>query len=187
MATPNGYQITETIFSNQFTRVFRAQREADGLSVILRTGGEQAMPSQCARLSYVADVLKKFQHRNISELIEWNDTSSQCWLVLEDIHAIDLMNYLDRFDKHRLPLEIFWPLALQIADALSVIHHEQVIHKDLHPRNIVVNPDTLQCQIIDFGLASLLTREQPTLTSPNQLQGSLSFLSPEQTGRIKPM
>lgn len=184
MPTLNAYQITETIFSNRFTQVFRAIRKADGLSVILRTGGEQPMPSQCARLSYVADVLKKFHHPNISELIEWIDAPNQCWLVLEDIQAIDLRNYLERFDKQRLPLEIFWPLAIQLADALSIIHHEQVIHKDLHPRNIVVNPETLQCQIIDFGLASLLSREQPTLSSPNQLEGSLSFLSPEQTGRM---
>ena len=184
MPTPNGYQVTETIFSNRYTQVFRARRDSDGLSVILRTSGEQALPSQCARLSYVADVLKKFQHPNISALIEWLDTPGQCCLVLEDIHAIDLRHYLERFDQQRLPLEIFWPLAIQLAEALSVIHHEHVIHKDLHPRNIVVNSDTLHCQIIDFGLASLLSREQPTLTSPNQLEGSLSFLSPEQTGRM---
>lgn len=180
----NGYQISETIFSSRFTQVFRACRDSDGLSVILRTGGPQPLPSLCARLSYVADVLKKFQHPNISALIEWVDTPGQCWLVMEDIQAIDLRHYLERFDQQRLPLEIFWPVAIQLAEALSIIHHQQVIHKDLHPRNIVVNPDTLQCQIIDFGLASLLSREQPTLTSPNQLQGSLSFLSPEQTGRM---
>jgi len=65
-----------------------------------------------------------------------------------------------------------------------MIHHAQVIHKDLHPGNIIINPNTLSVQIIDFGLASLLSREQPALTPPDSIEGVLSYISPEQTGRM---
>ncbi|KZZ80427.1 hypothetical protein A3766_23535 [Oleiphilus sp. HI0132] len=97
---------------------------------------------------------------------------------------MDLKRYAESQDSHQLPVPLFLDIAIQLADALDAIHHAQVIHKDLHPGNIVLNPDTGRVQIIDFGLASLLTREQPAIIEPDKLEGILSYISPEQTGRM---
>ena len=48
--------------------------------------------------------------------------------------------------------------------------------------NIIVTPDLAQIKITDFGIASLLSRENPTVSSANRLEGTLCYLSPEQTG-----
>ena len=180
----NGYKITDTVFSTPATGVYHGIRESDQLPVILRTCGEQANSSQWARLSSSVAILQGFDHPNIVKAVDYIDQSSLPCLVMEDIGGINLRQYADTFENKQLPIDVFLNIAIQLADALSVIHHAQVIHKDLHPGNIVINPETLNVQIIDFGLASLLSREQPALAPPENLEGVLAYISPEQTGRM---
>jgi len=180
----NGYKINDTVFSTPTTSVYHGIRESDQLPVILRTCGEQANSSQWARLSSSVAILRGFDHPNIVKVVDYTDQSSLPCLVMADIGGIDLRKYADTFEYKQLPIEVFLNIAIQLADALSVIHHAQVIHKDLHPGNIVINPETLNVQMIDFGLASLLSREQPALAPPENLEGALAYISPEQTGRM---
>jgi len=58
------------------------------------------------------------------------------------------------------------------------------MHKDINPSNIVWNPDTNQLKIIDFGISTELSREHPEIRNPNVLEGTLAYMSPEQTGRM---
>jgi len=180
----NAYLISDALFSSPSTQVYKGIRKSDQRAVILRTSGEQASASQFARLSSSAEILRSFDHPNIVKVLDIVEHAGQPWLVMEDKHSIDLQQYIQHFDQKQLPIETFLNISTQLADALSVIHHAQVIHKDLHPGNIVINPDTQDVQIIDFGLASLLSREQPALEPPENLEGALSYISPEQTGRM---
>ncbi len=59
-----------------------------------------------------------------------------------------------------------------------------IIHKDINPSNIVFNPVTSQLKIIDFGVATHLSRETLTIKNLKVLEGSLAYISPEQTGRM---
>ncbi|MCP4996169.1 MAG: AAA family ATPase, partial [Gammaproteobacteria bacterium] len=67
---------------------------------------------------------------------------------------------------------------------LSYIHQHNVIHKDMNPGNILFNPETTQVQIIDFGISTELSREQHDVNVANHLEGTLAYISPEQTGRM---
>ncbi len=75
-------------------------------------------------------------------------------------------------------------VGVQVAEALAEIHAAHIIHKDLNPANILYNPNTGQVKLIDFGLASRLSRETPRLSSPEVMEGTLAYISPEQTGRM---
>jgi serine/threonine protein kinase len=57
------------------------------------------------------------------------------------------------------------------------------VHKDIAPKNIVVNLQTLQVQLIDFSI-SRCCRMRPKISHPNLLEGTLAYMSPEQTGRM---
>jgi len=184
MLNPSDYKITETLITSPSSCVYRATRQNDQNAVILRTCGELASTSQRARLSSSVEILKTFDHPHIVKIVDVIEYSGRPCLVMTDTHSIDLWQYAETFEHKKLPLEAVLNIAVQLADALSVIHHAQVIHKDLHPGNVVINPDTLNVQIIDFGLSSLLSREQPTLAPPENLEGILSYISPEQTGRM---
>ncbi|MBF0443254.1 MAG: protein kinase [Oligoflexales bacterium] len=59
-----------------------------------------------------------------------------------------------------------------------------VIYKDICPRNILYKTSTNELKIIDFNIASDLTRDV-CKSSYHKLEGSLDYMSPEQTGRLK--
>src|SRR3712207_3810927 len=73
---------------------------------------------------------------------------------------------------------------MDLTDILGRIHAAGVIHKDINPGNIVLNLDTGVVKIIDFGIATRFNRTNPTFKSPHVLEGTLAYLSPEQTGRM---
>ncbi|HLO48477.1 MAG TPA: AAA family ATPase, partial [Kamptonema sp.] len=83
-----------------------------------------------------------------------------------------------------LPLAEFLNIALQLTDILHYLYQNCVIHKDIKPANILINPDTKQVKLIDFSISSLLPRETQEIQNPNVLEGTLAYLSPEQTGRM---
>ncbi|HEY9806032.1 MAG TPA: protein kinase, partial [Candidatus Obscuribacterales bacterium] len=127
-------------------------------------------------------------------------------LITEDFGGTSLSHYIDQyFDQQRtsaessqpdgevslnpsdsscLSISDFLAIALQLADTLGELYHHRIIHKDIKPANILINPETKQVKLIDFSLASLLPRETQEIRSSNILEGTLAYLSPEQTGRM---
>ena len=83
-----------------------------------------------------------------------------------------------------LPLDKCFNIAIQIVQTLEGLYHNRVIHKDIKPQNILINPQTKQVKLIDFSISSLLPRESQEIINPNVLEGTLAYISPEQTGRM---
>ncbi|MDX5340150.1 MAG: AAA family ATPase [Cyclobacteriaceae bacterium] len=80
--------------------------------------------------------------------------------------------------------EIFLKLALSINQILIELHSENIIHKDISSNNIIVNLSDGVAKIIDFGIASKLSLKEQHLGNPEHLDGTLEYISPEQTGRM---
>lgn len=177
------FETMDVLYQTPSTSVERALSDRYGPVIVKRclAGISEA---QRNRFLFSAELLQKFEHPNIVPVLDVLEESNLPYLVLDDNGSQDLHAYAEGFPSHQLPLETFLLIAIQLADALGVIHHAQVIHKDLHPGNVVIQPDSLKVRIIDFGLASLLSREQPVLAPPENLEGVLAYLSPEQTGRM---
>jgi serine/threonine protein kinase len=102
-------------------------------------------------------------------------------LVMADTGGISLREYIK---NSILSLEEFLAVAIQLSDILHDLHQNRVIHKDIKPANILIHPETKQVQLIDFSIASLLPKETQEIKSPNGLEGTLAYISPEQTGRM---
>ncbi|MEM7035008.1 MAG: serine/threonine-protein kinase PknK, partial [Chloroflexota bacterium] len=108
------------------------------------------------------------------------ETDQNRWvMILEDfggtsLTELALARSLTTFD--------FLQLALQITQAVRALHHQQIIHLHLTPDNIIINRQTNQLKLIDFGLASKLIPDQAPTPAP--MSGTLAYLAPEQTGRI---
>jgi len=84
------------------------------------------------------------------------------------------------------PMEIvrFLRLAIALAAALGRLHARGLIHKDIKPTNIIVNPTTCQVWLTGFGIASRLPRERQSPEPPEFIAGTLPYMAPEQTGRM---
>lgn len=180
-----GYQPLDTLFTNARIKITRALRLSDNRTVILKQlSGEFPEASQISRLAFCYELLKKFDHPNIIKVIEFIPGKPSPTVVLEDDGCIDIVQYQKSLHENQLPVRDFLKIAIQLAEAIGEIHQAQVIHKDLHPGNILITPSTNQIKIIDFNLASFLSRDQPTLENPEKIEGMLDFISPEQTGRM---
>ena len=101
-------------------------------------------------------------------------------LVLEDPGG----ETLDRFLPGPMEMTRFLRFGAGIATALSGLHEKGLIHKDVKPANVLVNPETGQARLMGSGIASRLPREHQTPQPPEFIAGTLLYMAPEQTGRM---
>ena len=185
MFTLSGYNIIEQVYADQTTQLQRALRLCDEQPVILRHLNRGHLSTKhLYRFTYAHELLKRFDHPNIVTVRDWIESDDGPVMILEDVGGIGLKRYLDKAANNQLPIEIFFKIAVQLVNVLGEIHQERLIFKNLHTRNILINPDDASVQVFDFDLASLLTHEQPSLKPPEQIEGELDYISPEQTGRM---
>ena len=118
----------------------------------------------------------------VFRLEEYNDLSQPGYaLIMEDFGGVSL----DLYDRdYTLSLADVLNIAIQLADTLHEIGKHRIIHKDIKPSNILINPTTKQVKLIDFGIASRLPCETGEILHPQYLEGTLAYISPEQTGRM---
>lgn len=102
-------------------------------------------------------------------------------LVLEYVAGQTLRQ---AYVEQRQPLVDFLRVAVRIAQALGELHQHHLIHRDINSRNILVNQETGQIKIIDFSLASRLEIQIQNRGNPEDLAGTLAYISPEATGRV---
>jgi serine/threonine protein kinase len=74
--------------------------------------------------------------------------------------------------------------AVGLATALGGLHKRELIHKDVKPANVLVNPATGQVRLMGFSIASRLPHERQTPEPPEFIAGTLAYMAPEQTGRM---
>ncbi len=177
-----GYQIIEEIYESSISRVYRGYREQDNQPVILKLlNQEYPAPEAIARYKLEYEITRSLNIEGVIKAYSLEKYRNSLAIVLEDFGGKSLKMLSNR---QKLNLSDFLTLAIQIVDILGEIHKQNIMHKDINPSNIVFNPETQQIKIIDFGISTVLCRENPALCNPNVLEGTLAYMSPEQTGRM---
>ena len=185
------YLLTEKIYESANSEVYRGLRNSDRQSFILKVLKQEYPTPQ--ELTHYKQEYEITRHLNLDGAIKaygLEPYQSTLVIVLEDFGASSLTELMN---NSHLPNQVgevgqqiqeFLRLAIKITEALGQIHAANIIHKDINPSNIVLNPKTKEVKIIDFGLSTILTRENPILKDPHVLEGTLAYISPEQTGRM---
>lgn len=83
-----------------------------------------------------------------------------------------------------MPLGRFLTLAIALSGAVLQMHEAGLIHKDIKPRNVLVDLSGDRAWLTGFGIASRLPRERQTPAPPEVIAGTLAYMAPEQTGRM---
>ncbi|MBD2743567.1 hybrid sensor histidine kinase/response regulator [Coleofasciculus sp. FACHB-1120] len=178
-----GYELVEALHEGINTVIYRASRQLDETSTIVKAiKAEYPTLEELTRLKHEYKILENLVDiEGIVKPLALENYQNGLALILSDFGAISLKNYISDCS---LDLSEFLNIAIQLASTLAQLHSAQIIHKDIKPQNIIINPETKQVKIIDFSIASRLERENQTLGNPTLLEGTLAYMSPEQTGRM---
>ena len=178
---PPQYTVTETVWKDGRKALYRAIRVADHVPVVLKTlEPERCRPRDLERLRHEHEIANALDVRAVVKPLALETYQGLPVLVLEDFGG----RSLDRVIAGPVATDTFLDLAVRIAGAVSELHRHGVIHRDLKPENILVHPSTLEVKLADLGLATRLPREQQAARPPPLIEGSLPYMSPEQTGRM---
>ncbi|MEH2229272.1 MAG: ATP-binding sensor histidine kinase [Nostoc sp.] len=181
-----GYRIYDLLYNGSRTLVYRGYRESDSLPVVIKLL-KNPYPSFNELLSFRNQytIAKNLNSPLIVQTYNLQAYQNGYALVMEDFGGISLKNYFTSEEgRYIVSLEEFLRIAIALCNTLDILYRERIIHKDIKPANILINPETKQVKLIDFSIASLLPRETQTLINPNVLEGTLAYISPEQTGRM---
>ncbi len=180
-----GYELGEFLYESRGSIIYRATSIAEQTPCILKIlKGDYPSNEQLDRFRKEYYTTEQFHVDEIIKPLGLYANGESLFIALEDFGGESLEKALG---SKALDVATFLDIAIKITTALSHIHHQQIIHKDINPSNVVWNATTNQVKIIDFGISSRLSREAPALASPNRLEGTLSCMSPEQTGRMNRM
>ncbi|MGD1903479.1 MAG: AAA family ATPase [Geitlerinemataceae cyanobacterium] len=176
------YQETETLYTGLRTLVFRALHQRDRkpfIVKVLRNSHPSFSELVAFRNQYV--ITQHLDSPLIVKPLGLERCGNGYALVMPDEGAVSLASYWYSADRGMGEL---LEIAIQLAEALHVLAGQQIIHKDIKPANILIHARTKQIQLIDFSIASWLPKEQQQFVNPAGLEGTLAYLSPEQTGRM---
>jgi serine/threonine protein kinase len=166
----------------------------DGEFILYRAHGKQIEPPSVLLVAPAStrpgpETLKKLDEYSLrSELdsawavrpLALSERSEPITLVLEDPGG----ETLDGLISGPMEMMQFLGFAVGLATALGRLHEKKLIHKDVKPTNVLVDPATGQVRLIGFGIASRLRREHQAPEPPEVIAGTLPYMAPEQAGRM---
>lgn len=175
VVTIPGYQVSEELYNGSRTLVYRAVRESDQQPVVIKLlKNPYPSFSELVQFRNQYTITKNLNSPLIVQTYSLEPYQNGYALVMEDFGGISLKTEMGA-KQHSL--REFLSLAISLCETLDILIRSRIIHKDIKPANILINPETKQVKLIDFSIASLLPRETQTLISPNVLEGTLAYIS----------
>ena len=179
-----GYRVIELLHEGKNSRVYRAIHMTDGAQVALKTpatpfpsGGR--LTTFRKEFFYLSNQLALVP--DLPRSIESFEYGSSIVNVIGYLPGMPLA-YLKRQQELELCEAIY--VFKRLSSILSAVHRQRVIHQDVNPSNILYHPTSGNVFLIDFNSACDLPINPEPKRISEQINGTLAYISPEQTGRI---
>ncbi|XP_034751603.1 serine/threonine-protein kinase ULK1 isoform X1 [Etheostoma cragini] len=165
-----------------FAVVFKGRhREKHDWEVAVKCINKKNLAKSQTLLGKEIKILKELKHENIVALLDFQETASSVYLVMEYCNGGDLADYLH--SKGTLSEDTIRVFLQQIAGAMRVLQGKGIIHRDLKPQNILLSyppgrkshSNNTCIKIADFGFARYLQNNMMAAT----LCGSPMYMAPE--------
>lgn len=178
-----GYTIIEKLRQNNNVTLFRATRTGKEESCILKvversvTGNLKAV----SNLRHEYRLLREIDSPHVVKVLDWIEDKAYACLSLEDINGNSLK---DTLPSGGVGLNEFMEIASRIVGGLIALHLRNIIHKDINLFNIVWDRQSRLLKIIDLNIAGKFDSRISFNENPEELEGTIAYMSPEQTGRM---
>jgi len=171
------YHVTEMLFEDRRTQLFRAARNTDGLPVILKALTPRHGPRDLDHLRNAYTIGRRLSLSSVVSPLALDTYRHRPALITEDFGEA-----LSRQLGAATETGRFLSVAVRIAAAVVDIHRQGVVHKDLKPESILVHPETGEVKITNLEIAAFVPCGPSAVRSARLIEGSLPYMSPEQTG-----
>lgn len=172
----NRYQITERIGIGGMAEVYRAQDNVLGRLVAVKVMLPQyaADPNFTARFKQEAAAAANLQSPYIVNVYDWGQDDGTYYIVMEFVRGSDLKTAIN--ERGAINQRKVAEIGSQVCQALTVAHNLDIIHRDIKPQNIMVQPDG-NVKVMDFGIARA---KNSVMTQTSSVLGTAHYISPEQ-------
>jgi len=181
MISISDYQLIELIYESINSLVYKGFSEKTNLPIIVKFL-KQEYPDREEIIRYKQEftITSSLSLDNIIKAYCLKKYQNTLAIIFEDFGGKSLDIHLKECD---FTINKIIEIAIKITSGLEAIHRANIIHKDINSSNIVYNSNSEEIKIIDFGISAILPRENPNLKNIDEIEGTLSYISPEQTGR----
>ncbi|MDO4796860.1 MAG: Stk1 family PASTA domain-containing Ser/Thr kinase, partial [Coriobacteriales bacterium] len=171
------YTVQDKIGTGGMAIVYRGVDDVLGRTVAIKTMLPQYANDQsfAARFKQEAQAAAALQSPYIVSVYDWGKDSDTYYIIMEYLRGTDLKSGIRKHGA--LDCRKVAQIGSQISQALSVAHRHDIIHRDIKPQNIMVQPDG-NVKVMDFGIARA---KNSHLTADNSVLGTAHYVSPEQT------
>ena len=169
----------QPIHSGSRHQLYRFRRLSAAV-IIKRDAPESTSERAAASVRHEFELLRDITLPGIVRVLGLVDTGSGLALAMEDAGDSNLAL---RMQSGPLSIAACLDVAVQLAEAVARLHDAQIIHRDIHPGNVVWDSEREVATLCDFAIARTLPTLVMESPNPNQLEGTLPYMSPEQTGR----
>ena len=175
------YDILEKLNETKYTEIYRVTHTFSSKKFILKILKSE-FPSHelIVKIKNEFNILSQLNSSFVIKAYSLEKERNRYGILLEDIEGISLKEYF----KGKLRLTEFFKISILMVNAIYEVHKKNIIHKDINPSNFIYNPNTESFKIIDFGISTNFLKQNAILENPNILEGTLNYISPEQTGRM---
>jgi predicted ATPase/signal transduction histidine kinase len=173
------YDVVETVRRGDDATLERAVRKSDGRRVLLKVFF-RALPFDIEQIRNELALAPTLDLPRVARPLELDELNGLPAIVREDVDGVPL----DRMIGAPMSMDAFLTISAHAARAVEQLHRRSVVHRLLKPESLFVNAATGEVWITDFGIAFRLPRVPSPAFVPRLVEGVLSHMSPEQTGRV---
>lgn len=175
------YEVKEILGQGGMGTVFKAVDRELGEVIAIKTLKQDFLkedPSALERFKSEIRLARKISHRNVVRTHDIGERDGLYFITMEYVEGTSLKQLIR--SRGKLPLAVALSVGKQLARALEVAHEQGIIHRDIKPQNMVVEPDGV-LKVMDFGIARLVSRPQESgVTQAGAIIGTPEYMAPEQ-------
>lgn len=174
------YSIDDILGEGGSGVIYRAVDQEIGEVVaikMLRPGVVAEDPVALERLKSEIRLARRLTHRNIVRIHDFGNADGVHFITMELVAGMPLTALIRR--QGRLPVPGTLSVGKQLCRALQMAHDQGIIHRDIKPHNLMLQPDGV-LKVLDFGVARLVKRTTTGLTQVGMVVGTPEYMAPEQ-------
>jgi CRP-like cAMP-binding protein len=172
------YKIVKEFGKGSMGVVYQAHDPQIGRPVALKVLRQDRVTSETFVLRFIKEAksIGRLSHPNIVKIHDIGQGLGTIYIAMEFLDGEPLDKVVE---KRRLSLKEIVNWGIQMAEALDYAHRKGVVHRDIKPGNIIIQPNN-QIKIVDFGIAHIEDPSMPQQTKAGEILGTPAYMSPEQ-------